>query len=93
VSEAKRVDAQNLVNFAAALFEAKGMIAAHARTLAEVIVWADLRGVSSHGVNRLSMYLRTIRDGDLDPKAVPQIVDKAGALLWLKAIAVPARWQ
>ena len=89
MSEAKRVDAQNLVNFAAALFEAKGMIAAHARTLAEVIVWADLRGVSSHGVNRLSMYLRTIRDGDLDPKAVPQIVDKAGALFVVEGNRCP----
>ena len=88
-SQPMRVPAHNLIAFATALLESKGMIPAHARTLAEVIVWADLRGVSSHGVNRLSMYLRTIRDGDLDPKAVPQIESKAGALFVVEGNRCP----
>ena len=51
-----------------------------ARTLADVIVWADLRGVSSHGVQRLPMYLRILDNGDMDPKAVPTIDSRGSAL-------------
>jgi LDH2 family malate/lactate/ureidoglycolate dehydrogenase len=56
-----------------------------ARTLAEVIVWADRRGISSHGVARAPMYLRIIDTGEMDPRAIPQLVDNAPALFTVEA--------
>src|SRR5437899_12914796 len=43
-----------------------GMSDVDAATVADVLVWADLRGVDSHGVSRIPMYLRLIDDGDLN---------------------------
>ena len=39
--------------------------------VAEVLVWANLRGVDSHGVTRIPSYLEYIRNGALDPRARP----------------------
>ena len=78
--DAKLISADRLTRFMIAVLMAKGMQQASAATLAEVLVWADLRGVSSHGMARLSMYLRTIADGSMDPAATPVIDSRAGAL-------------
>ena len=78
--ETAHISADHLTQFVVSVLMAKGMPQASAATLAEVLAWADLRGVSSHGVSRLSMYLRTIADGDMDPAAAPQIENRAGAL-------------
>ena len=78
--EAQRFSAADLSQFVAGLFEARGMSPADAATVAEVIVWADLRGVSSHGVGRLAMYLRNIAEGYIDTRATPVIENRAGAL-------------
>ncbi len=59
---------------------ARGMKATDAGALADTIVWADMRGIGSHGVARLPMYLRIIDNGEMDPKAVPTIEHKAGAI-------------
>jgi len=74
------ISADHLTRFMTSVLTAKGMPQAHAATLAQVLVWADLRGVSSHGMARLSMYLRTIAVGDMDPAATPVISSRAGAL-------------
>ncbi len=78
--EIKHISAEQMSAFMIALFKAKGMPQASAATLAEVLVWADLRGVSSHGVARLAMYLRTMGEGQMDPAAIPVIDSRAGAL-------------
>ncbi len=74
------VDADDLRRSLARILAARGMRAEDADTLAEVIVWADLRGVGSHGVRRLPMYLRIIETGEMDPAARPRIENRAGAL-------------
>jgi ureidoglycolate dehydrogenase (NAD+) len=60
-----------LSEFTAAIFRAHGMTADDAATVADVLVWANLRGVDSHGVTRIPSYLNHIRTGDLDPRARP----------------------
>jgi ureidoglycolate dehydrogenase (NAD+) len=62
-----------LSEFAAAIFRAHGMSSGDAATVAEVLVWANLRGVDSHGVTRIPSYLNFIRKGDLDPRARPTL--------------------
>ena len=52
-----------LESFAANLFRAKGMPDADADLVARVLVWANLRGVDSHGVLRIPGYLARVDNG------------------------------
>ena len=56
-----------LRRFTRDVFVAAGMSDAHAAIVADVLVWADLRGVDSHGVTRIPMYVRLLDAGDLNP--------------------------
>jgi len=47
--------------------------AEHAGIVADCLVQADLRGVDTHGVNRIPSYLARIRKGVLDPVATPTL--------------------
>ena len=60
-----------LTRFAADLLAATGVPAPNARRVAEDLVEADLRGVRSHGVARLPIYLRRLEEGIVN--AVPEI--------------------
>jgi ureidoglycolate dehydrogenase (NAD+) len=62
-----------LLRFVSAVFSATGMSAADAGTVADVLVWANERGVDSHGVMRIPIYLKEIENGQYDPKAQPPI--------------------
>jgi ureidoglycolate dehydrogenase (NAD+) len=61
----------DLARFIAAILGAKGMSAEDAATVAEGLVWANLRGTDGHGVVRLPTYLDFIDRGQLDPRARP----------------------
>ena len=41
--------------------------------VAKCLVAADLRGMDSHGVNRIPSYMARIREGVLDPAAIPTL--------------------
>ena len=45
----------------------------HAETVADSLVFADMRGTKSHGLNMLEAYLQRIEAGGMDPRAVPEI--------------------
>ena len=68
-----RVDYAELLRFFTDIFVAKGMDAGDAATVAEVLAWANLRGVDGHGAMRIPDYLKQIERGDFDPKARPQL--------------------
>jgi LDH2 family malate/lactate/ureidoglycolate dehydrogenase len=59
--------------FAEALLQANGVSETNATIIARGLVQADLRGVDSHGINRLPSYLSRVRNGVLDPRAEPTI--------------------
>ncbi|WP_338606942.1 Ldh family oxidoreductase [Pelagibacterium nitratireducens] len=60
---ARTVDAQKLQTLVTDIFNAEGVPTPNAARIAECLVLADLRGVASHGVSRLSIYLERIRRG------------------------------
>lgn len=62
---------ENLELFTRQLFEAIGCSTSHAATATEVLLSADLRGVDSHGIARLSGYIRLWEAGRV--KADPQV--------------------
>src|SRR5262245_60251666 len=56
-----------------------------AAQVAEVLVWANLRGTDSHGVSRIPRYFEMIDAGDLDPRARPQLKTESAAAVLIDA--------
>lgn len=76
----------DLARFVADAFQAKGMRADDAAAVAEVLVWANLRGIDSHGVSRIPRYLEFLGQGDMDPKAEPRVHRLGDALIHVDAM-------
>ena len=64
---ARRVRAAALESFVAEIFAAAGTPAADAAIIAEALVWANLRGIDSHGVLRVPGYVGRIGSGEFNP--------------------------
>ncbi|EHA47995.1 hypothetical protein MCOR27_003664 [Pyricularia oryzae] len=67
------VTAEAASDFVQQLLEKHGVPSAHASVVASGLIQADLRGVESHGINRIPSYVERIRKGVLDPKATPEL--------------------
>jgi LDH2 family malate/lactate/ureidoglycolate dehydrogenase len=67
------------------IFSASGMAQEHAATVAEVLVWADLRGMGSHGVMRVPRYVELMQRGDLNGKPAMRPVTKTAACILFDA--------
>ena len=70
-TDAGAISAEALTDFVARAFEAHGVPQADARTVAALMVEADLYGYGTHGVFRLRQYLARLAGGGCNP--VPQI--------------------
>ena len=79
------VSAEALRRFTTAVFLGAGMTDAHAATLADALVWANLRGVDSHGVVRIARYVELIEIGDINPRPVMTTRTETAAALLLEA--------
>ena len=86
---AVHVPAQTLVRFVTELLTAKGLSAAAAATVADVIVWADLRGVSTHGVAWLPRFIELLDHGEIDARARPRITQDDPSRFVLDAQRAP----
>jgi LDH2 family malate/lactate/ureidoglycolate dehydrogenase len=68
-SEYRLATEQGLTRFVAEVLEKVGVAPEDARTVADVLVAADLRGIESHGVARLeSYYVSRLRKGLMSPR-------------------------
>ncbi|MCJ1445381.1 MAG: hypothetical protein MMC23_005886 [Stictis urceolatum] len=65
------VSASAAQTFATSLLTAAGVPPTNASFIAECLVLADLRGVDTHGINRLLPYLSQLRNGTLFPASTP----------------------
>jgi LDH2 family malate/lactate/ureidoglycolate dehydrogenase len=63
------------------LFERCGMADADAGVLSDQLVMADLRGIHSHGVMRVPLYVGKLTGGGVDPKGRPRVTKDAAAAL------------
>ena len=61
--ETAMVDHRHLRDFTTEVFKRAGLPDNDAVTVADVLVWANLRGTDSHGVLRIAEYLKNV---DLD---------------------------
>lgn len=64
-----RIRADKARTFCERAFEAYGFSKTDARTIADVLITADLYGIESHGIQRLTRYAGALREGSIDPKA------------------------
>jgi LDH2 family malate/lactate/ureidoglycolate dehydrogenase len=80
-----QVAAPELQRFVGTIFERAGMSAAHAATVADALVWANLRGVDTHGVMRVARYLEFIASGILNTKPNLRVVTDTPAVQVLDA--------
>ena len=78
--------------FAAALLERAGMARDRARTVADVIVEADLLGHDTHGLDQLAGYLAQIEEGRLATSGDPEVVSDLGACLTWDGRRLPGHW-
>jgi LDH2 family malate/lactate/ureidoglycolate dehydrogenase len=81
----KRYAKQHLEDLVAQLAAGMGMPPQDAARFAEVLVDADLHGVSTHGVSRLNIYLKRIDAGLIDPRAALTVDRQRGSILALDA--------
>lgn len=69
-----RVPADSLKSFCAEILERLAVHREDAEITAKVLVEADLRGIDSHGVARMSRYVSGIQNGMMRPKPNPNVV-------------------
>ena len=80
-----RIDWRRLEDFAAQVFAKAGMPEQDARTEARVLVWANLRGVDSHGVLRIPAYVASVEAGGMNPRANIRVEKETPAMLLVEA--------
>jgi ureidoglycolate dehydrogenase (NAD+) len=85
------IAAESLAALTEAIFTAAGMVPAHAATVAEVLVWADLRGAPSHGVQRIPRYLEIIEAGEMNLHAEMKIERELPGAVLIDADRAPGQ--
>lgn len=87
--EGQVVSSKDLTDFTARLFEASGMPPSYALLQAEILVWANLRGVDSHGVLRIPWYVGRIDAKDMIPDAKPAVATETPGTAVIDANGAP----
>jgi ureidoglycolate dehydrogenase (NAD+) len=87
--KSRRVNHVDLTHFARAVFESAGVAPDNAEIWAETLIWANLRGVDSHGVLRIPRYVELLGSGDINPTPDLRILRSAGAIALLDADRAP----
>ena len=72
-----------LIDFCRAAAESVGLNGDHGRILGEALVDAELRGVESHGLIHLRMYLSWARDGLINPRPEVRTLRDSGPVVLL----------
>jgi LDH2 family malate/lactate/ureidoglycolate dehydrogenase len=75
-----RVAAARLEDFTARAFQAVGISPAESKSIAELMVRADLQGSEGHGVFRLPQYIRRIKGGAVNIRPDIRVVREAAGM-------------
>ena len=70
-----------LKQFTEDVMASTGLQRESAHAFADALLYADMRGIGSHGLTRLTTYYSRLRDGLVDPKAEPVIKSDFPALV------------
>ncbi len=89
MAEEIRIAGAALAEFVAALFEKAGVAPSLAAEWTKSLIWANLRGVDSHGVLRVPHYLDRLKHGAINPAPRMRVERRAGAVIVLEADRAP----
>ena len=84
-NDAKIMAWESLKEFAKEVFTRAGMPPEDAEAEAGALIWANLRGVDSHGVLRIPWYLDNIEKGVMNPKPNIQVIKETPATILIDA--------
>jgi LDH2 family malate/lactate/ureidoglycolate dehydrogenase len=73
-TERQRYDGKQLQEWVSAIFAGEGFSAEDAATIAGMLVYADLHGIQSHGIQRVKMYDDNMQFSKIDTSARPEVV-------------------
>jgi LDH2 family malate/lactate/ureidoglycolate dehydrogenase len=74
-----------LKRFATDIFLRAGLPQSDAAVVADVLVWANLRGVDTHGVMRIPRYVDLIESGDMNPRPAIRVRRETPASVLIEA--------
>ncbi|MDM0072493.1 Ldh family oxidoreductase [Variovorax sp. J31P207] len=77
---AEKFAAQSLKRWTTAVLTTQRMPATAAALCAGVLVRTSLRGIDTHGISRLPIYVEKLASGEVNPCAVPKFEHRAGLL-------------
>src|SRR4051812_42789030 len=81
--ERARYAVDALMDFTVRAFTRVGLTREDAAQMADVLVGADVRGIDSHGLPRLRMYITRLRDGLTNPNPQVKVVHETPGTLVL----------
>jgi len=76
-----RMRKELLEQAASKVLQAVGVPKPEADIVSRVLLFADQRGIESHGISKLPIYVKRILDGGVDPKGIPTIIGGKGAVV------------
>ena len=88
-SKSHVIPSADLQRFASALFAAAGVAPPMADEWAKSLVWANLRGVDSHGVLRIPGYIERLKTKAINPAPDMRVEQRSGAIAILEADRAP----
>lgn len=88
----RRISANALIDFSTRAFRACGASDEAAALTARHLIGADLRGVDTHGVVRLPLYVSRLQRGLMDAKAQPEIVRQSATTAVMDAHNALGQW-
>src|SRR5688572_17786243 len=91
-AEGVRYRADDLVEYATALFAAAGCDADKPAVIAAGLVEADLLGHTTHGLQLAPAYLRELESGAMSPRGEPDVVADRGAAVTWDGRRLPGVW-
>lgn len=80
-----RITAAAETEFLEKVFQSAGFSAENGTLLADTLVDADLRGISSHGIQRLDWYIRMVQDGTIKPQNQIKILKETATSMLIDA--------
>src|SRR5260370_29891961 len=84
-----RIQSPTLARFVTALLEGAGVARPLASQWTASLVWANLRGVDSHGVLRVPRYVELLKRKSINPSPNMKVERRAGAIVVLEADRAP----
>jgi LDH2 family malate/lactate/ureidoglycolate dehydrogenase len=87
--ERVRISGNALRDMVRAMFAKLGASTEDAATVADVLVWANLRGVDSHGISRIPRYVEMFESGEAKARPNLQVAHPRAAVITIDADSAP----